>query len=56
MCKTCKKNSSTVSDNDQEKRNNDQARMAFHDDRHKGTKGEHKGLPWKEAIQQTALL
>ena len=60
MCKTCQdgdgdgdRSSTEVI---QSKNKRFQARMRFHDERKKGMKGEHKGLPWKEAIAQTILL
>eukprot|EP00092_Neocalanus_flemingeri_P010837 GFUD01011669.1.p2 GENE.GFUD01011669.1~~GFUD01011669.1.p2 ORF type:complete len:109 (+),score=37.85 GFUD01011669.1:76-402(+) len=59
MCKTCRganDDHTSTQEKKERKRYNPQARMSFPDDRKKGWKGEHKGLPWKEAIEQTALL
>ena len=62
MCKTCQgggnnlTNSKEIEIGNQAKvRSHPQARMSFQDDKKKG-QGERKGLSWKEAIVQTALM
>ena len=51
MCKTCQ-----IQERDS-RRGSSQARMiGFNEDKKKALKGEHKGLPWKQAIQQAAML
>merc|ERR1711915_43877 len=52
MCKTCQMQEGDSSS----KRGSSQARLSLPEDRKKGYKGEHKGLPWKQAIQQAAML
>merc|ERR1712025_741436 len=54
MCKICcgEKDGAGLSGKCQ----NAQLRMTFQESGKKGKKGEHKGLSWKQAIQQTAFL
>ena len=58
MCKTCTGGNSKLTTSEGvgkviQRQSRQQARMSFPEDRNKG---EQKGLPWKEAILQTAFM
>ena len=58
MCKTCQGHGEGGNDasGSSGSRKSKGARMSFPDDRKKGMKGDHKGLAWKQAIKQTAIM
>merc|ERR1711875_174513 len=61
MCKTCRGEGEEPKKSQEEgkktsiKKQQPEQRMNIADERKKG-KGEHRGLPWKQAIQQTIAL